>query len=96
MIASVVPTERFAETITHERIQRIHMSTSIRVSDETKSMLTVLKEDSESWDEFLARLARKERDVDELGGFADAGIEESMTETHEQLNESLAENVREE
>jgi len=69
------------------------MSTSIRVSDDTKSMLTVLKEDNESWDEFLARLARKERDVDKLGGFASEGIEESMEQTHEELNESLAENV---
>lgn len=71
------------------------MSTSIRVSDETKSMLAVLKEDDETWDEFLVRLARRERDVSELGGFAEEGIEDSMKQTHEDLNESLAENVRE-
>ena len=56
-------------------------------------MLAVLKEDDESWDEFLARLARRERDVDELGGFAAEGIEKSMEQTHEDLNESLADNV---
>lgn len=76
-------------------MQCIHMSTSIRVSDETKSMLAVLKEDDETWDEFLVRLARRERDVGELGGFAEEGIEDSMKQTHEDLNESLAENVRE-
>jgi len=72
------------------------MSTSIRVSDETKSMLAVLKEEGESWDEFLARLARRERDVDDLGGFAAEGIEQGMEQTHEELNESFGENVREE
>lgn len=69
------------------------MGTSIRVSDDTKSMLAVLKEDDETWDEFLARLARRERDVAELGGFADEGIEESMERTHRELNRSLSENV---
>jgi predicted CopG family antitoxin len=33
------------------------MSTSIRVSDETKQKLARLKRDDESWDEFLDRLA---------------------------------------
>lgn len=72
------------------------MSTSIRVSDETKSMLAVLKEDSESWDEFLARLARKERDVKKLGGFGTAGIEESMAETHDEMNDAFAEAIDDE
>lgn len=72
------------------------MSTTIRVSDETKATLAVLKEDEESWDAFLARLARRERDVESLGGFATEGIEESMQETHEQLNESIADTVRDE
>jgi predicted CopG family antitoxin len=35
----------------------MHMSTSIRVSDETKQKLARLKRDDESWDEFLDRLA---------------------------------------
>jgi len=59
------------------------MSTTIRVSDETKSRLRVLKEDGESWDDFLNRLARQERDVDELGGFADDTIVEEMATTRE-------------
>lgn len=45
-------------------------------------MLDVLKTDDESGDEFLARLARRERDVDELSGFAEsAGIVEHMEAT---------------
>ena len=59
------------------------MSTTIRVSDETKSKLRVLKQDGESWDDFLNRLARQERDVDELGGFADDTIVEEMATTRE-------------
>jgi predicted CopG family antitoxin len=59
------------------------MSTTIRVSDETKSRLRVLKQDGESWDDFLNRLARQERDVDELGGFADDTIVEEMATTRE-------------
>lgn len=36
------------------------MSTSIRVSDETKAKLSRLKRDDETWDEFLSRLADEE------------------------------------
>lgn len=71
------------------------MSTTIRVSDDTKSMLSVLKEEDESWDEFLSRLARRERDVAELGGFADEGIIESMDETNTEMGEAFAENIEE-
>ncbi|WP_083899894.1 DUF7557 family protein [Haloferax denitrificans] len=35
------------------------MSTSIRVSDETKAKLARLKRENESWDEFLDRLANQ-------------------------------------
>ncbi|WP_241768241.1 antitoxin VapB family protein [Haloferax sp. ATB1] len=35
------------------------MSTSIRVSDETKEKLARLKREDESWDEFLNRLANQ-------------------------------------
>jgi len=70
------------------------VSTSIRVSDQTKSMLDVLKEDDESWDEFLNRLARRERDVEELGGFVDEGIVDHMEEANEDLSSSLEDNVR--
>jgi len=37
----------------------MHMSTSIRVSDETKAKLARLKREDESWDEFLDRLANE-------------------------------------
>ncbi|MCL9814595.1 antitoxin VapB family protein [Natranaeroarchaeum aerophilus] len=40
------------------------MSTSIRVSDETKEKLTRLKRENESFDELLARLAGEEEPVD--------------------------------
>lgn len=71
------------------------MGTSIRVSDETKSMLELLKEGDETWDEFLARFARRERDVEESSGFADVGIVESMEETDRQLSEAFERNVAE-
>ena len=69
------------ETVRHVRIR---MSTTIRVSDDTKSMLSLLKEGDESWDEFLNRLARRERDVAELGGFADDGVVEDMEDAREE------------
>jgi predicted CopG family antitoxin len=37
----------------------MHMSTSVRVSDETKAKLARLKREDESWDEFLDRLANE-------------------------------------
>ena len=40
--------------------QCMHVSTSIRVSDETKEKLAWLKREDESWDEFLDRLATEE------------------------------------
>ncbi|WP_339105965.1 antitoxin VapB family protein [Haloterrigena salinisoli] len=39
------------------------MSTSIRVSDETKEKLDRLKRDDESFDELLARLANEEEPI---------------------------------
>jgi len=69
------------------------VSTSIRLSDETKSMLAVLKSEEESWDEFLVRLARRERDVKELAGFAESdGIVEHVERTDERLSRSVARN----
>jgi predicted CopG family antitoxin len=69
------------------------MSTTIRVSDETKSMLSVLKEDDESWDEFLNRLARRERDVEAIGGFGEDGLAESMERTNQAMSESFEDNI---
>jgi len=39
------------------------MSTSIRVTDETKRKLSKLKRDDETWDEFLDRLATNEEPI---------------------------------
>jgi len=41
----------------------IHMSTSIRVSDDTKEMLESLKRDDETFDELLERLAQSEKPI---------------------------------
>ncbi|WP_159077052.1 hypothetical protein [Halococcoides cellulosivorans] len=72
------------------------MSPTIPVSEDTKATLADLKDDGETWDAFLARFARRDRDVESLGGFASAGIEESMQDTHERLNDSFAENIGDE
>lgn len=40
------------------------MSTSIRVSDDTKRMLESLKREDETFDELLARLAKSEKPID--------------------------------
>lgn len=46
------------------------MSTSIRVSDETKRLLERLKRDEETFDELLERLAQSERPI-EIGSWSD-------------------------
>lgn len=46
------------------------MSTSIRVTDETKSKLSRLKRDEETWDEFLSRLADEENPIN-VGSWSD-------------------------
>lgn len=71
------------------------MSTTIRVSDETKSMLSVIKDDDESWDEFLSRLARRERDVEALSGFAEEGIVEHMESVDTALSGAFEERTDE-
>lgn len=63
------------------------MSTTIRISEDTKSRLAVLKEDDETWDGFLNRLARRERDVEELSGFADDAVVEDMANAREESRE---------
>ncbi|MFC6974785.1 antitoxin VapB family protein [Halomicroarcula sp. GCM10025709] len=72
------------------------MSTSIRISEETKQKLEAVKRDDETFDELLDRLAvtRTPDDVEAMAGFADEGIGEHMTQTHEELSESLEENSR--
>ena len=69
------------------------MSTSIRISDETKRKLEALKRDDESFDDLLSRIAvdRTEKNVQELAGFGDEGLAEHMRQKREELNESLEE-----
>ena len=68
------------------------MSSSIRISDETKAKLEAVKRDDETFDELLDRLAitRTEEDVREMAGFAEEGIEEHMKQKREDLNDSFA------
>ena len=63
--------------------QRIHMSTSIRVSDETKDKLSRLKRDGETWDEFLNRLANEEDPIS-IGAWSD----EEADRVHEAVERS--------
>lgn len=72
------------------------MSTSIRISDETKRKLEALKRDDESFDDLLSRIAvdRTEKDVQELAGFGDEGLAQHMAEKRDELNESLEERKR--
>lgn len=65
------------------------MSTSIRISDGTKRKLEALKRDDESFDDLLDRLARSERDVEDLAGFGPDGIDEHMAAKRAELNESF-------
>ncbi|MFC6864148.1 antitoxin VapB family protein [Halomicroarcula sp. GCM10025817] len=70
------------------------MSTSIRISEETKRKLEAVKRDDETFDELLDRLAvtRTPDDVEAMAGFGGEGVEEHMENTHEALSDSLEEN----
>lgn len=69
------------------------MSTSIRISEETKQKLEAVKRPDETFDELLARLAveRTEADVEALAGFADEGIEQHMQDERSATNDGLDE-----
>jgi predicted CopG family antitoxin len=69
------------------------MSTAIRVSDEARSKLSVLKDDEESWNDFLNRLARQEPNADELGGFADDTVVEGTATAREEVRDNWYEQV---
>jgi predicted CopG family antitoxin len=72
------------------------MSTSIRITDETKQKLEAVKRDDETFDELLDRLVvnRTADDVAAMAGFADEGIDDQIKETHKKLSESLDSNSR--
>lgn len=53
---------------------RIHVSTSIRVSDETKRLLERLKREDETFDELIERLAKREKPI-EVGAWDEAAAE---------------------
>lgn len=65
------------------------MSTSIRISEETKAKLEARKREGETFDELLDRLARTEKDVEEMAGWGDEDIGEHLDEKREALDESL-------
>jgi len=71
------------------------MTTTIRVSDDVKDRLERLKREGETFDELLDRLSRDEKDIDAIAGSfdrpEDEGLSESVTHTHNKLNESLEE-----
>lgn len=52
------------------------MSTTIRVSDETKEVLEDLKRDDETFDELLSRLASDERPI-KIGAWSEKRAEEA-------------------
>ncbi|WP_436910018.1 DUF7557 family protein [Halosimplex marinum] len=65
------------------------MSTSIRISDETKQKLEAIKREGESFDDLLDRLARSDRDVREMAGFGPEGIDEHMESKRTELNDAF-------
>lgn len=73
------------------------MSTSIRITEETKERLEILKRDDETFDELLDRLTvtRTETDVREMAGGGGDALEESMEQARADLNESLRGRTRE-
>jgi predicted CopG family antitoxin len=66
----------------------MHMSTSIRVSDETKAKLARLKREDESWDEFLDRLASEESSMNP-GVWEGTGKAEAAREAVRRSRESF-------
>jgi predicted CopG family antitoxin len=70
------------------------MSTSIRISEETKRNLELLREDDETFDELLARLARTEKDVEAMAGFAGEDYDEdAVADTRETAREQYSQRV---
>lgn len=67
------------------------MSSSIRISDETKRKLEAVKRDDETFDELLARLVvdRTSEDVQEWIGGGGEGLAAHMKDKRDELNESF-------
>lgn len=67
------------------------MSSSIRISDETKRKLEAIKRDDETFDELLDRLAveRSRADVEEMAGGGGDGLARHMERKRAELNDSL-------
>ncbi|SNR56712.1 DUF7557 family protein [Halorubrum vacuolatum] len=67
------------------------MTTSIKISKETKRKLEVIKRPDETFDELLSRLIieRTEDDVEALAGFADNDIEQHMDDERTAFSDSL-------
>ena len=63
------------------------MSTSIRVSDDTKRMLESLKREGETFDELLERLAQSERPI-AIGAWSEEEADRAR-ETVERSRESF-------
>ena len=69
------------------------MSTSIRISAETKAKLEAIKRDDETFDELLSRLAvtRTEADVREMAGGGGEGLAAHMGQKRDELGDSIDE-----
>lgn len=67
------------------------MSTSIRISEDTKRKLEARKREGESFDELLERLARTEKDVEEMAGWGEDAIDDHVERKRDQVSESLHE-----
>lgn len=66
----------------------MRMSTSIRISKETKATLARLKREDESWDEFLDRLANEGSTMNP-GAWEGTGKAETAREAVRQSRESF-------
>lgn len=74
------------------------MSTTIRLSEETKGKLASLKREGESFDEALARLLEEREERDFTAGFgvlAGTDTSERVRESHEAMDHQIDERVRE-
>lgn len=71
---SVHWTRRAPENLLRLYAVRMHMSTSIRVSDDTKRMLERLKRPDETFGELIERLVRHEQPID-IGAWSEEDAE---------------------